>query len=407
MENQTFFNKKTILAIVLSAVLLFTVFFAGIFVGFERRPAIEKITSLTSKETAKPATVDFSIFWETWATLLDRYVDKNKIDSQKEVYGAISGMVKSVGDPYTVFFSPEENKQFHQDLKGEFGGIGAELGIRKGALTVIAPLKDSPAEHAGIRAGDRIVKIDDTPTDDFTLERAVQKIRGERKTPVKLAIMRDSFASIKDFTIIRDTIVVPVISTKQEPDSIFYIHLLSFSESSPKAFRGAVKEFTDSGSKKLVLDLRGNPGGFLNAAVDIGSWFLLAGEIVSREHFADGNEDLYRSNGYELLEATPTIVLIDQGSASASEILAGALRDVRKIKLIGQKSFGKGSVQELVNLTGGASLKVTIAKWLTPSGKTIEGEGLEPDEKIEITQKDIDTGNDPQLNRALEILKTL
>lgn len=405
METKLSSKKKIIIAVILSVILFSLVFGAGMLVGFERRPAIEKVKNVLSKETNRPPTVDFSLFWETWAALQEKHVDKDKIDPQKEVYGAISGMVKSLGDPYTVFFPPAENKQFQQDLKGEFGGIGAELGIRKNILTVVAPLKNSPAERAGIKSGDKIIKINDDSTDNLTLEQAVQKIRGERGTSVKLTVMRDSFDRPKDFTIVRDTIVVPIIDTKQKEDGIFYIHLLTFGESSPGAFRNAVNEFADAGNKKLLLDLRGNPGGFLNAAVDIASWFLPTGEIVARERFADGNEDYYRSNGYRRLETVPAVVLIDQGSASASEILAGALRDIRGIKLIGDKSFGKGSVQELVNLSRGASLKVTIAKWLTPSGKTIEGEGLEPDVKVEITPKDTDAGRDPQLDKALEILK--
>ena len=407
METQTSSKKKILLVIIISVLLLSLVFGAGVFIGFERRPAIERVKNVISKESVSPNTVDFSLFWETWSALQNRYVDKDKIDPQKEVYGAISGMVKSLGDPHTVFFPPAENKQFQQDLKGEFGGIGAELGIRKSVLTVIAPLKNSPAERAGIKSGDKIFKINGDSTENLTLEQAVQKIRGEKGTTVTLTMMRDSFDTPKDFTIVRDTIVVPIIDTKQKEDGIFYIHLLTFSESSPRAFRNAVKEFIDAGNKKLLLDLRGNPGGFLNAAVDVASWFLPAGEIVARERFADGSEDYYRSNGYGILEKIPVVVLLDQGSASASEILAGAIRDVRGIKLVGQKSFGKGSVQELVNLSGGASLKVTIAKWLTPSGKTIEGEGLEPDVKVEITPKDVDAGQDPQLDKALEILKSL
>lgn len=407
MEPQTSSKKKLIIAVILSVLLLSVVFGAGVFIGFERRPAIEKVKNVLSKETARPSAVDFSLFWETWAALQDRYVDKDKINPQKEVYGAVSGLVKSLGDPYTVFFPPTENKQFQQDLKGEFGGIGAELGIRKDVLTVIAPLKNSPAERAGIKAGDKILKINGDAADALTLEQAVQKIRGEKGTPVKLTITRDSFETAKEFTIIRDTIVVPIIDTKKLGDGIFYIHLMTFNDASPRAFRNAVQEFRDGGNEKLILDLRGNPGGFLSAAVDIASWFLPTGEIVARERFSGGNEDYYRSNGYRVLERVPVVLLIDQGSASASEILAGALRDIRGVKLIGQKSFGKGSVQELVNLSGGASLKVTIAKWLTPSGKTIEGEGLEPDIKVEVAQKDLASGKDSQLDKALEVLKSL
>ncbi|MBI2055447.1 MAG: hypothetical protein HYT42_01000, partial [Candidatus Sungbacteria bacterium] len=244
-------------------------------------------------------------------------------------------------------------------------------------------------------------------TDNLTLEQAVQKIRGEKGTPVTLAIFRDSFDTPKDFTIVRDTIVVPIIDTNEIEEGIFYIHLLTFNEASPRIFRNAVKEFIDAGNRKLVLDLRGNPGGFLNSSVDIASWFIPAGEIVAREHFADDSETLYRSSGYRLLESVPVVILVNQGSASASEILAGALRDVRGIKLVGDKTFGKGSVQEVDDLRGGASLKITVAKWLTPKGTSIDEKGLEPDIKVEIKKEDAEASRDPQLEKAMEVVKEL
>lgn len=405
MDEKRSSKAKFAIAIIISIVLLTLVFGVGMIVGFKRRPAIEKMANVLSKETDKPAAVDFSVFWEVWAKLQEKYVDKDKTDPQKQTWGAVSGMVKSLGDPYTVFLPPAETKQFQEDLKGEFGGIGTELGMRKGVITVITPLKGSPAERAGIKAGDKIIKVDDTVTADFTLEQIVQLIRGEKGKPVRITILRDSLEEPKEFTIIRETIVIPTIETKTLSDGIFYIHLFNFNESSTREFRNAVKEFMNTGSGRLALDLRGNPGGFLHAAVDIASWFLPAGEIVARERFADGSEDEYRSSGRRILEKIPVVVLINQGSASASEILAGALRDKRKIKLVGEKSFGKGSVQELVNFDKGASLKVTIAKWLTPSGHTLEGEGLEPDIKVEIKKEDTDEGRDPQLDKALETLK--
>ncbi len=406
METNTLSRKKIVLAVILSLVLLSAIFGAGVFVGFERRPAIERVKNVIGKETGQPVEVDFSLFWDVWTRVKEKYVDRNEINPQKQVWGAISGMVKALGDPHTVFLPPQDTKQFQEDLKGEFGGIGAELGIRKSVLTVISPLKNSPAERAGLRPGDKIIKVNETSTADLTLEEAVRLIRGPKGTEVKLTIL-NAADEIKEVTITRDTIVIPTIETKELGDGIFHIHLMNFNESSTNAFRGAIIEFLNSENKKLVLDLRGNAGGFLNAAVDIASWFLPAGEIVARERFADGSEDNYRSIGRKVLEKVPLVVVINQGSASASEILAGALKDNRGVKLIGEKSFGKGSVQELVNLKGGASLKVTIAKWLTPSGKTIEGAGLEPDIKVEMKKEDTDAGRDPQLDKAVEILKAL
>ncbi len=382
-------------------------FGGGLYVGYERRPAIEKVKGILGQETAKPQEVDFSQFWDVWSRLEQNYVDRSKIDRTKLVNGAISGMVKAVGDPHTVFFPPVQAKQFQEDVHGSFGGIGAEIGIKKDILTVISPLKGSPAEKAGLLAGDKILKIGATTTIDLTVEEAVSYIRGEIGTKVILTIARDSWDSVKEISIKRDTIVVPIIDAKEKGDGIFYIHLLNFNEKSPDEFRRGISEFINSGDKKLLLDLRGNPGGYLSAAVDIASWFISSGEVVAREKLSDGNETLYRSSGHNLLEKIPVVVLIDQGSASASEILAGALRDIRGIKLVGNKSFGKGSVQEVENLRGGASLKITIAKWLTPKGVSIDEKGLDPDITIDIKKEDLDAGKDPQLEKAIELLKQL
>lgn len=406
--SEKFSKIKFTVSIALAIILFGSVFGAGVFVGYERRPAIERITEVTSKEIGKPDAVDFSLFWDVWARLGEKYVDKEKLSPREQVYGAIAGMVKSLGDPHTVFLPPEDTKQFNEDLKGEFGGIGAELGIRKGMLTVITPLKNSPAERAGVRAGDKIVKVDSESTADFSLEEAVRRIRGEKGTSVKLTLLRSNDSDeVKDITIVRDTIVVPTIETKNLGNGMFYIHLFSFNEASPAIFRDAVLEFLRSKNQKLVLDLRGNAGGFLHASVDIASWFIPAGETVARERYGNGSEDVYRSIGRRLLEDTPMVMLLNEGSASASEILAGALRDARGVKIIGEKSFGKGSVQELINLPKDASLKVTIAKWLTPSGKTIDGEGLDPDFKVEMKKEDVDEGRDSQLDKAVEVLRGL
>ncbi len=393
--------------VVVSILIIGAAFGTGIYVGYERRPAIEKVKGVLSQETAKPQEVDFSQFWEVWSRLEEKFVDRDKIDRVKLIYGSISGLVKSLGDPYTVFLPPQQTKLFREDVRGSFGGIGAEIGIRKEVLTIIAPLKGSPAERAGLKAGDKILKINATSTQDLTFEEAVSFIRGEPGTKVTLTISRDSFEEVKEVTIVREVIVIPVIETSRKGDGIFLIHLLNFNEKAPWEFRNALREFISSGDTKLVLDLRGNAGGFLEAAVDIASWFLPAGEIVARERFASGEETLYRSAGHRLLERTPVVVLVDKGSASAAEIVAGALRDVRGIKLIGEKTFGKGSVQQVENLSGGSSLKITIAKWLTPQGTSINEAGLEPDIKIEVKKEDAEAGRDPILEKGIEVLKAL
>ena len=397
---------KPSLVILVSVLIVAASFGGGIYVGYERRPAIEKVKSIIGQETQKPQEVDFSQFWEVWGELEEKFVDRATIDRKQLVYGAIGGLVKALGDPYTVFLPPRETKLFREDVRGSFGGIGAEIGIRKEVLTIIAPLKGSPAERAGLKAADKILKINATTTADLSLEEAVSYIRGPIGTQVTLTISRED-EDTREVAITRETIVVPIIETSRKGDGIFSIHLLSFNGSSPLEFRRAIREFLIAGDKKLILDLRSNPGGFLDAAVDIASWFVPAGEVVAREKTADGSEVLYRSSGHRLLEDTPVVVLVDQGSASASEIVAGALRDARGAKLVGDKTFGKGSVQEVDDLSGGASLKITIAKWLTPKGTSINDKGLEPDIKVEVKKKDTEAGKDPVLEKGIEILKAL
>lgn len=398
---------KSAIIIFISIVIIAASFGGGLYVGYERRPAIDKVKGVLGQETQKPQEVDFNMFWEVWSRLEEKYVDRAKIDRTKLVQTAIAGLVKGLGDPHTVYFPPVEAKQFQEDVRGNFGGIGAEIGIRKDILTIITPLKGSPAEKAGLLAGDKVLKIGATTTADLSVEEAVSFIRGEIGTTVTLSVSRESWNEIKEIKIKRDNIVIPTIDTARKPDGIFYIHLLNFNEKSPEDFERALREFSESGDRKLLFDLRGNPGGYLSAAVDIASWFMPAGEVVAREKFADGSERLYRSSGRKSLENTPVVVLVNQGSASASEILAGALRDIRGIKLVGDKTFGKGSVQELDNLRGGASLKITIAKWLTPKGTSIDGTGLEPDIKVEVKKEDIENNKDPQMEKALEILKEM
>jgi len=407
-----FFKKISI--ILVSLLIIAASFVGGIFIGINQKPAIESVINIVRKTPEIPtpsqeqAKTDFNLFWDVWSRLDENFVDKSKIEPQKMVFGAIDGMVKSLGDPYTVFLPPEEAKRFNDDIKGEFGGIGAEIGIKKGILTIIAPLKDSPAEKAGLKAGDKVLKINGTSTIDLTLDKAVSFIRGEKGTEVTLTITGDDdLGNTKEVKIKRDTIKIPVIETKKLDGGIFYIHLFNFNEKSTVEFKKGLIEMQNSGANKLILDLRNNPGGYLNAAIDIASWFIPAGEIVAKEKMANEEELIYRSYGYRFLESIPAVVLINQGAASASEIVAGALRDQKNIKLIGEKSFGKGSVQELEKLPQDASLKITIAKWLTPNGHSINDAGLEPDIKVEIKKEAIDEGKDPQLDKAIEIIKGL
>jgi len=353
--------------------------------------------------------VDFSLFWDAWARIQNKFVNRQKLDYTNMVYGAISGMLKSLGDPYTVFMTPQVNKDFSQSLQGNFEGIGAEIGMIKDIITIVSPLENSPAKKAGLQAGDKILKIDDKITADLTVDQAVSLIRGPKGTKVRLTVARDSWTTAKEIEITRDVINIPITKfeikeTNGKP--IAYLALYEFTENSASEFANSAQKILTSSAKGIVLDLRGNPGGYLDAAVDIASWFLPDGQLVVTEDYGNGKKIEHRSQGIDQLGSYPIVVLIDQGSASASEILAGALRDdIKSTKLVGQKSFGKGSVQELEDMASGTSIKITVAKWLTPSGHSIADEGLEPDVKVEITKDDITNNRDPQLDKALELLK--
>jgi len=362
----------------------------------------------TQCKICQPEEIDFSLFWEAYHKLQEKFVDKGKFDIQKIIYGAISGMVKSLEDPYTVFLKPEETKRFIEDVKGTFEGVGMEIDIRKGQLQVISPLEGTPAQRAGLRAGDKIIKIDDKPTTDMTIEEAVNLIRGPKGSEVTLTIFREEWEKTKEIKIVRAVIEVPSLKWEIKNENIAYLKLYQFSEKASFDFRIAAIEILNSPAQKIILDLRNNPGGYLEVAQEISGWFLKRGEIVVIEDFGARKErNIYKAQGNASLVGFPVVILINQGSASGSEILAGALRDNRDILLIGEKSFGKGSVQELERLSEGSSLKITVAKWLTPKGELITDKGLEPDIKLEMTEEDYEEGKDPQLDKAIEIIKNL
>jgi carboxyl-terminal processing protease len=342
--------------------------------------------------------------------LNEKYVatatSSNSVTDQDKVYGAIQGLVASLGDPYTVFFPPVESKAFASEVRGNFEGVGMEVAAKNGALVVIAPLKGSPAEKAGILSGDRIIKIDNKDATNMTTEKAVDLIRGSSGTMVTLTIIRSTKKQAFDIKITRGVIDIPTIATKDLGNGIFKIDLYSFTADSPNLFRGALREFVQSGDSKLILDLRGNPGGYLEAAIDMASWFLPSGKVVVRESFGQNkDETIYRSKGYDIFsDKLKFVILVDEGSASAAEILAGALSEQGKAILVGQTTFGKGSVQELVDITPDTSLKVTVARWLTPNGLSISKQGITPQYVVARTDTDIQAGKDPQLDKAIEIL---
>lgn len=399
---------KKILGSILVVVLVVSIFGGGFWFGKNSKPSIEKVTGIQNLEPGKTGVVDFALFWDVWTKVQEEFVNRSKLDYQKMAYGAISGMLGALDDPYTVFFPPEENKAFSQSMQGNLEGIGAEIGNRKGIITIVAPLKDSPAMKVGLKSGDKIYKINDKMAEGLSVEEAVTLIRGPKGTEVALTVLREGWTEFKEFKITRAVINVPIVKLemKQVGDKkIAHLALYQFTDNSVAEFERAVQEILSSDAKGLVLDLRGNPGGYLESAVEMASWFLPSGQVVVSEDFGNGKKEEHKSFGINKLGSFPTVVLIDQGSASASEILAGALRDNLKIQLVGEKSFGKGSVQKLESMGSGTALKVTVAKWLTPSGHSIAEQGLEPDVKIGYTAADAEDGLDPQLDKALELLR--
>ncbi len=398
-------------------VLATGIFFLGMFIG-ENNVKQSEVNSFSEKISESPDDVDFTPLWTAWKTIDDKYTSSKSgevVTDQEKVWGMIKGLARSLDDPYTVFFPPADAEIFEADISGNFEGVGMEIGIRDGILTVVSPLKDTPAYRAGILSRDKITEIDGESTEEFSVDRAVKLIRGERGTEVVFTIAREDESELLTISVVRDVIQIPTISTDSEDgaglreDGVYVIQLYNFSAFSQHLFRKALREFISSGSNKLILDLRGNPGGYLEASVDMASWFLPVGKVVVEESFGgDKKSVVYRSRGYDVFnENLKMAIVMNRGSASASEILAGALREHDIATLIGERSFGKGSVQELIDITSDTSLKVTIARWLTPLGNSISDEGLKPDIEVEMTIEDIENGTDPQIEKAAEFLISL
>ncbi|MFH1129491.1 MAG: S41 family peptidase [Patescibacteria group bacterium] len=399
--------KRKHIKIIVTVVVVVILFAGGFFIG--KQSSNNSSTSsqiFFNRELGKPAPMDFSPFWQALKVLEDKYVNSDKIDYQNLLYGAIEGMTNSLGDDYTVFMKPEKTDSFMQSVSGKdsFEGVGMELGLKEKVLTVVAPLEGTPAFKAGIKAGDKILKIDDKTTEGMQTEEAVGLIRGKKGTTVVLSIIRSGFQEPKIFSLVRDNIEIPVMRWEMRDNDIAYIKIYQFTSNLPDKFKDAVSGLLKNNAKKIIIDLRNNPGGYLETAVDIVSWFNPKGSVVLKEEFKNGEGDEYVSRGYSAIADLPVVVLVNKGSASASEIMAGALRDIRGIKLVGEITFGKGSVQTVEKFRDGSSLKVTIAKWLTPSGVSINEEGLKPDFEIEYTDEDYSNNRDPQLDKAIELL---
>lgn len=394
--------KQIGVVIIFSAIF----FISGIYLGNKVIPSINKINTINNKEIEVTTNADFEPFWKVWNTINEKYPDAVKIDDQKRVYGAIAGLVESLDDPYSTFFDPKETESFEEEISGSFGGVGMEVGMKDKIPTVIAPLKGTPAYRAGVKSGDRILKINDKNSSELKIDEIIKLIRGEKGTTVVLTLYRDGENGPREFKIIRDIIDIPIIKTELRADGVFVINLYSFTGNAANLFRDAIKEFSKSGSDKLILDLRDNPGGYLDFAVDISSWFLPKDKIVVSEDYGNGKKTkIYESHGYDVFsDKLKFVILINGGSASASEIVAGAMQDHGKAKLVGEQSYGKGSVQEVVDVTRDTIVKITVAKWLTPLGHHIHGTGLTPDYKVELTREDFEKKKDPQLDKAVDLL---
>lgn len=366
---------------------------------------LTKVLSLYSSRA--PQDVSFNQFWHVWDIVNSNYVDQ-PVDQKKLFYGAIEGLVAGLDDPYSQYFPPVEAKEFAESLAGEFEGIGAEIGIQEELLTVIAPLPHSPAESAGLRPGDRILKIDEHDTFGISLDEAVAKIRGPKGTNVVLEVVSRGADEPKDVTILRDTITVPTIELEFEEDNLAYLRIGHFNDETWGEFNKAVREIEEKSPRGIILDMRSNPGGLLLTAVRVASEWVADGSIVL-EKFQNGEQKEYLTQGKHRLAGIPTVVLVDQGTASGSEIVAGALQDYGLATVVGAQTFGKGSVQTLEPLSDGSALKLTIAKWFTPLGQVIQDNGITPDEIMEETIELDETAEDGFIDlariRARELLK--
>jgi len=399
---------KIVISIICLVAVSFLSYEVGVYTG-EKNILRTPPPQIINQDLGAPEKLDFSIFWEAWREAERNFLERSKINSQEMIYGAISGMIDSLGDPYTNFFKPEEAREFEEQLSGKYQGVGMIVGIKDEQLTIISPFEGSPAQRSGLKAGDKIIKIEDTYTKDISIEKAVELIKGPEGTIVKLLIQRKSFEQPKEIEVKREIIKIPTLEWKLIEGNIALIKIHQFNQILNSEFKKAAFEILNSETDRIILDLRNNPGGYLEVAQDIAGWFLERGKIVVWEDKGEEKErESYKSKGPATFASFPMVVLINQGSASGAEILAGALRDQRGIKLIGETSFGKGSVQKPIILSDDSYLKVTIARWLTPDGVSIDEKGLEPDIVVEIPE-DLVEGEekDLQLEKAIEIIRIL
>ncbi len=369
------------------------------------KPSFKVTNQLPSDQSQN---IDFKLFWETWNLVSSKYIDKKALDPQKLYFGAIQGMVAAIGDPYTVFLPPQAQKATKEQLGGSFEGVGIQLGYNKDKrLVVMAPLKNTPADKAGVKAGDLILQINGKDTTNLSLPEAVNQIRGPKGTIVDLLMFRENDGKPWDVKLIRDTIIVKSVEyeakTTPAGKKIAYISISSFGEKTRDEWDEAVSQALSDAPQGVVVDVRNNPGGYLDAAVYIASEFIGSGNVVLQEDALGNRQEQPVVREGKMLKL-PLVVLINKGSASASEILSGAIQDHKRGKLVGEQSFGKGTIQTTEDLDQGTGIHITTAKWLTPDGRWIHTIGLTPDVKVEITaDMKLSPGEDPQLQKALEL----
>lgn len=362
------------------------------------------VTGQGSVGTNISSDVDFSTFWDVWKLVRESYVDQPV--SEKELYyGAMAGMVGALNDPYSTYFNPTDAQAFDDQLAGSFFGIGAQLDVKDGQIVVTAALPNTPAEKAGLQSEDAIMAIDGVSTEGMVIDDAVAKIRGAKGTTVTLSVVHKGADTVIDVPIVRDEITIDSVTYAMKDDHVAVISVSLFNDDTSKLFAQAVASAEKDGAKSIVLDLRSNPGGLLDAAIDLAGYWIPAGGTAVIEDVR-GDKTEYRTHGDGSLAAIPTVVLVNGGSASASEILAGALQDTHEAEVIGEQTFGKGSVQQFQDLPDGGAVKITVAHWLTPLGRTINKQGVTPDKVVPFTAEDAHANLDPQFDAAIDFLQT-
>jgi carboxyl-terminal processing protease len=405
-------NFKKARNFIFAVIIISISFVGGYYLGVQGYKAeVTKTLEVTiSRQIPLDKNVDFTLFWQVWDTVSSKYFDKTKLDPTQMVYGAVSGMVSSIGDPYTMFLPPTQNKIVNENLNGNFEGVGISIGYREGTLAVLSPLPESPAEKSGVKAGDYIVHIKDerknidTDSSKMALDLAVAYIRGSAGSKVTLTLIRDGNTEPIIVDLIRAKLEVPSLNLTWVGDNsnIANIQISTFGAETPKEWDKAVRQITDRKDVAgIIIDLRNNGGGYMQDAIDIASDFVPYGKTIVIQENGNGTKQNYKSQKSPRLLSYKTVVLVNKWSASASEILAGALRDISDIKLIGDKSFGKGTIQEPIDIAGGSGIHITTARWLTPNGTWVHDKGLTPDK--EIVNEDVT--NDLQLKTAIEYFK--